>query len=220
MALAVGAALTMTVGNVFALRQSSAKRLLAYSSVAQAGYLLVGVAAAGRDPLAVPGLLVYLAVYLFMNLGAWLAVDALERQVGSDTLADWAGLGRQAVLPAAVLTGCLLSLAGFPPFGGFVGKTMLIGAALGAGWGWLAVVLVLNTALSFYYYVRLIQPLYVQAGTGRPHAAGVARRAADPGRGHPAHRGAPRSLGHARPKRRPAVRAGRRAVIAHCTERR
>ncbi|MDQ2809212.1 MAG: NADH-quinone oxidoreductase subunit N [Chloroflexota bacterium] len=171
-ALAAGAALTMTVGNVFALRQTSAKRLLAYSSIAQAGYLLVGVAAAGRDPLAVPGLLVYLAVYLFMNLGAWLAVDALERQVGSDTLADWAGLGRQSVLAAAVLTACLLSLAGFPPFGGFIGKTMLIGAALGAGWGWLAVVLVLNTALSLYYYVRLIQPLYLQAGADRPHAAG------------------------------------------------
>ncbi len=176
--LAVLAAVTMTVGNVFALQQTSAKRLLAYSSIAQAGYLLVGVAAAGRDPLAVPGLLLYLAVYLFMNLGAWLAVDSLEREVGTDTLTALAGLGRQRVLPAAVLTGCLLSLAGFPPFGGFVGKTMLLGAALGAGWGWLAVVLAGNTALSLYYYVRLIQPLYLQAGAIRgPFAAPPALRA-------------------------------------------
>jgi len=160
--LAVLAALTMTLGNVFALRQSNAKRLLAYSSIGQAGYLLVGVAAAGRDPLAVPGLLVYLAVYLFMNLGAWLAVDALERGSGSVHIADLAGQGRQSPLAAAVLTLCLLSLAGFPPLGGFVGKTMLLGAALGAHWDWLAIVLVANTALSLYYYVRLIEPLYLR----------------------------------------------------------
>lgn len=155
------AALTMTAGNLLALRQTSVKRLLAYSSIAQAGYLLVGVAAAGRDVLAVPGMLLYLAVYLFMNLGAFLSVDAIERQLGSDTLRHFAGLGRRLPLPAVVLMLSLLSLAGFPPLGGFVGKTMLFGAALGAGWVWLAVVMGANVALSLFYYVRVIEPLYL-----------------------------------------------------------
>ncbi|MDQ6747279.1 MAG: NADH-quinone oxidoreductase subunit N [Candidatus Dormibacteraeota bacterium] len=165
------AALTMTVGNLFALRQRSAKRMLAYSSIGQAGYLLVGVAAAGRDRLAIPGLLLYLAVYLFMNLGAFLAVDALERRVDTDSLDQWAGLGRRLPIAAAALTLCVLSLAGFPPFGGFVGKTMLFGAALGAGWTWLALVMAAIVALSLVYYVRLIEPLYLRAPQGTVLAA-------------------------------------------------
>lgn len=164
--LAVLAAVTMTVGNIFAMRQASAKRLLAYSSIGQAGYLLVGVAAAGRDPLGTPGLLFYLAIYLFMNLGAFLAVDAIERQTGSDDIRGFAGLGRQLPFSAALLALCLLSLAGFPPLGGFVGKTMLFGAALGAGWTWLAVVMAGNVALSLFYYVRVLEPLYLRAPTG------------------------------------------------------
>lgn len=159
-AMAILATLTMTVGNLFALRQTSAKRLLAYSSIAQAGYLLVGVAAAARDELAVPGLLLYLAVYLFMNLGAFLAVDAIERQVGSDDLDHFVGLGKRLPVSAAVLGISLLSLAGFPTLGGFVGKTMLFGAALAAGWIWLAVIMAVNVAVSFFYYIRVIKPLY------------------------------------------------------------
>ncbi len=156
------AALTMTVGTVLALRQTSVKRLLAYSSIGQVGYVLVGVAAAGRDPLAVPGMLLYLLVYLFMNLGAFLAVEAVERQVGSDELPQFAGLGRRLPVAAAVLSVCLLALAGFPPFGSFVGKTMLFGAAIGAGWTWLAVVMGLNTALSLFPYVRVLEPMYLR----------------------------------------------------------
>ncbi len=148
--VAVLAALTMILGNVLALRQTSVKRLLAYSSIGQVGYLLVDVAAAGDDALAVPGLLFYLAVYLFMNLGAFLAVDAIERHIGPDDLSHFAGLGRRTVVPALVLALCLLSLAGFPPLGGFVAKTMLFGAALGAGWLWLAVATAIVTALSLF----------------------------------------------------------------------
>jgi len=161
--MAVLAALTMTVGNLFALRQTSAKRLLAYSSIAQAGYLLVGVATATRDPLAMPGLLFYLAVYLFMNLGAFLSVDSIERRTGTDNLGNFTGLGWRLPLSTLVLTICLLSLAGFPPLGGFVGKTMLFGAVLGAGWTWLAVIMGANIALSLYYYVRVIEPLYLHS---------------------------------------------------------
>ncbi len=164
--IALLAALTMTTGNLFALRQTSVKRLLAYSSIAQAGYLLVGVAAAGRDPLAVPGLLLYLVVYLCMNLGAFLAVDAVERQVGSDAIERFAGLGRALPVPGLILALCLLALAGFPPFGSFVGKAMLFGAALGAGWTWLAVALAANSALSLFPYVRVLQQLYLRPWPG------------------------------------------------------
>lgn len=163
--IAVLAALTMTVGNVFALRQTSVKRLLAYSSIAQAGYLLVGVAAAQRDPLGVPGLLLYLVVYLFMNLGAFLAVDGIERQTGTDDIESLGGLGRRMPILAGTLGLALLSLAGIPPLGGFIGKTVLFGAALGSGWFWLVVVMGLNVALSLYYYLRVLNPLYLQAGT-------------------------------------------------------
>lgn len=160
--VAVLAAITMTVGNIFALRQSSVKRLLAYSSISQVGYILIGIAAAERSGLAVAGALLYLAVYLFMNVGAFLCVDAIERQTGSDDRKVFAGLGRRMPVPAAVLTLCLLSLAGFPPLGAFVGKTMLFGAAIAAGWTWLAIVMLLNVALSLFYYVRVIEPLYLQ----------------------------------------------------------
>ncbi len=160
--LAVLAGVTMTVGNVFALRQQSAKRMLAYSSIGQAGYLLVGIAAAGRDPLALPGTLLYLAVYLFMNLGAFLAVDALERQTGSDMIDELQGVGARLPLSGAVLGLSLLSLAGIPPLGGFVGKTMLFGAALGAGWNGLAVIMAVNVALSLFYYVRFLEALYLR----------------------------------------------------------
>lgn len=150
--LAVLSAVTMTVGNVFALRQASVKRLLAYSSIAQGGYLLVAVAA-GRDALAIPALLFYLAAYLFMNIGAFLAIDAIERETGSEALDD---------LPVAsiVLAFCVLSLAGFPPFAGFVGKVTLFGAAFGAGWTWFAVLMAINTALSLYPYARVLERLY------------------------------------------------------------
>lgn len=163
--VAILAAITMTVGNLFALLQTSVKRLLAYSSIGQAGYLLVGVAAAARDELAVPGLLLYLSVYLFMNLGAFLAVDAIERQAGSDDLDHFAGVGKRLPISAGTLTLSLLSLAGFPPFGGFIGKTVLFGAAMGAGWVWLALIMGANTALSLYYYVRVIEPIYLRSST-------------------------------------------------------
>lgn len=166
--IAVLAVITMTVGNLFALRQSSLKRLLAYSSIAQVGYILVGVAAAERSALAVPGALLYLAVYLFMNLGAFLAADAIERQLKSDDIAKLAGLGRRLPLTAAVLAVCLLSLAGFPPFGGFIGKTYLFGAALAAGWTWLAIIMLVNVAVSLFYYVRVLEPMYLRSSADKP----------------------------------------------------
>lgn len=166
--MAIMAAVTMTVGNIFALRQTSLKRLLAYSSIAQVGYILVGIAAAERSPLAIPGALLYTAIYLCMNLGAFLAADAIERHLKSDDIAKLAGLGRRLPLPAAVLAICLLSLAGFPPFGGFIGKTYLFGAALGAGWAWLAIVMLVNVAVSLFYYARVLEPMYLRSSPDKP----------------------------------------------------
>src|SRR5260370_5501823 len=103
-----------------------------------------------------------------MNLGALLGVEAIERQEQSDDIRRFAGLGRHLPLSAAVLALCLLSLAGFPPFGGFIGKTYLFGAALGAGWTWLAIVMLLNVALSLFYYVRVLEPMYLRSSTGKP----------------------------------------------------
>ena len=165
---AILAALTMTVGNVFALRQTSIKRLLAYSSIGQVGYMLVGVAAAQRSSLALSGMLVYLAVYLFMNLGAFLAVDAIERQLRSDDIGHLPGLVRRLPVTAAVLAICLLSLAGFPPFGGFIGKTMLFSAAIDTGWTWLTIIMFVNVAISLFYYVRVLEPMYLRSSTGKP----------------------------------------------------
>jgi NADH-quinone oxidoreductase subunit N len=97
-----------------------------------------------------------------MNLGAFLAVDGIERQMGTDELDSFTGLGWHLPLSGAVLTVSLLSLAGFPPLGGFLGKAMLLGAALGRGWTWLAVLMGTNVTLSLYYYVRVFEPLYLR----------------------------------------------------------
>ncbi len=113
-----------------------------------------------RDDLGVPALLFYLLVYVFMNLGAFVSIDALERTLGNDEIDSFSGAARTLPLASATLAVSALALAGFPPFGSFAAKSMLFGAALGGRQSWLAIVLALNTALSLYYYLRLIQPLY------------------------------------------------------------
>ena len=165
--IAVLAALTMSVGNLVALRQSDMKRLLAFSSIAQAGYLLIGLAAYGRDALAIPGMLAYLAVYLVMNLGAFLVVAAVGQTIGSDEVRHYAGLARRMPFAAAVLAITLLALAGIPPMGSYVGKAMLLAAAIGAGFAWLAVVAAVNTAISVVYYLRVLEAAYLHPS---PHA--------------------------------------------------
>lgn len=124
--LAVVAAATMTVRNLAALRQARLKPLLAWSSIAQAGYLLMALSVAGRTPAAAPALGYYLAAYLFMNLGVFAVVAQVERALGTDALAAFRGLGRRAPWPAAALALCLFSLAGIPPLAGFAGKVALL----------------------------------------------------------------------------------------------
>lgn len=164
--IAAAALLTMSLGNLAALRQDRLKRLLAYSSIAQAGYLLLGVAVAGRTPGAIAAVAYYLAAYLFMNLGAFAVVGQLERAVGTDEVAAVRGLGRRAPWPAAVLALCLLSLAGIPPLAGFAGKVLLLMEAVDGAMTWLAAVAAVNFTVALYYYVRIVAEMYLQ----RPEA--------------------------------------------------
>jgi len=148
------AAVTMVVANLIALVQPSVKRMLAYSSVAHAGYLLVAVTAANE--MAAAGLLFYLLVYTLMNIGAFAVVLSVSRQSEENQrIEDYAGLGLKQPVLAVVLTIFLLSLAGFPGTAGFMGKIYLLQGAVDAELWTLAVILVLATVLSYYYYLRV-----------------------------------------------------------------
>jgi len=153
--VAILATTSMIWGNLAALPQRNVVRLLAYSAVAQAGYFLLGVVAIGRSPLALQSLVVFAAAYAAMNLGAF----AIVARAGRD-LAALSGFGRSAPWAGAALVVFLLSLVGVPPLAGFGGKLLLFGAALDAGYGWLAVVAILNSVLSLAVYLRIIVPLY------------------------------------------------------------
>lgn len=159
--LAVLAAFTMTAGNVAALWQKDVKRLLAYSSVAQAGYILAGIAVG--TSLGLEAVLFYVLAYLFMNLGAFGVVMALSGQGEGETLEDLAGLARRAPVLAGLLALFAFSLLGIPWTGGFVGKLLIFEAALEAGWAWLAVFIAVNTGISAYYYFLLIRQMYLRS---------------------------------------------------------
>ncbi len=153
------AALTMTVGNLVALWQQNIKRLLAYSSIAQAGYVLVGVVAA--SPRGVTAVLLYLAAYVLTNLGAFAAVIAFSNHTGSDDIEDYAGLSKRAPALALVLLISLLSLGGIPPTAGFIGKLYLFSAAIEGGLLWLAIAGVINSVISLAYYWKVIRAMYI-----------------------------------------------------------
>jgi NADH-quinone oxidoreductase subunit N len=161
------AAVTMTVGNVVALAQQNLKRMLAYSSIAHVGYMLVGVVAGGA--LGNGSVLFYLLIYTFTTAGAFGALVLLER-AGHEAvrLEDFGGLATRHPMLAAALSIFLLSLVGIPPTAGFVGKFYLFGAAVKAGYVWLAVVGVLNSAVAAYYYLRLIVYMYMREPEGAP----------------------------------------------------
>jgi len=185
MAIFIGilGAVTATVGNTAAFVQTNIKRLLAYSSIAHAGYMLcaLSVLVAHNSVLTSTGglnapvqvLLLYLAVYLFMNLGAFTAAAVVQRHTGSEQLADYAALGRRAPFLAAAMACCLLSLVGLPPFGGFIAKFNLLALLVqNGGWGWWLVVAIgINTILSLYYYMRVIKVMYLTPGDQGSFAA-------------------------------------------------
>ncbi|WP_329138911.1 NADH-quinone oxidoreductase subunit N [Streptomyces sp. NBC_01476] len=155
--LAVLAAASMTLGNLAAFFQTSVKRLLAYSTVSQAGYLLMALAVATRSGLAQRGLLFYLAAYALTNLGVFAVVTELPH---ARALQDYRGLGRRRPGLAAVLVICLLGLVGTPPTGVFLGKLEVFSAAVDGGRTWLAVLAVVNTVASLFYYLRWLGPVF------------------------------------------------------------
>jgi NADH-quinone oxidoreductase subunit N len=153
--LAFVAATSMIIGNLLAIVQSSVKRLLAYSGIAQAGYILIGVLAGGRD--GVGAVLFYLFAYLFMNFGAFAMLTVLVDERGEhDRMEDLDGLGSRYPALGILMTVFMLSLAGFPPLVGFVGKFALFTAGVGAGWTWLVVIAALTSVVSVYYYLRVV----------------------------------------------------------------
>lgn len=162
LAAAVLAVLTMTFGNLAALPQKDVKRMLGYSSIAHAGYILVGVAAASES--GVRGVLFYLLAYAFMNVGAFAVASALERRGEfSTTQRDYAGLSQREPLLAVAMTVFMLSLTGMPPLVGFWGKLFVFRAAVEAGMSWLAIVGVINSAVSAFYYLGVVVQMYMRA---------------------------------------------------------
>jgi NADH-quinone oxidoreductase subunit N len=164
--IVVLAALTMTLGNLVALTQNNVKRMLAYSSIAHTGYMLVGLAAYAAGQLnGLEGLLYYGAAYSFMNLGAFAVVAALQRRAGvTSNLDTFAGLGRREPWLGVLMTLFLLSLTGIPPTAGFFAKAYVILAAVQAGGpvAILAVIAVLNAAAAAFYYLRVVVYMYMR----------------------------------------------------------
>jgi len=151
---------TMTLGNLTAIRQTNIKRMLAYSSIAQAGYILVGVVSIVPFTVGVHGVLLYLMAYLFTNGGVFIAVIAFSHVTNSDEISDYAGLVRRAPVLAAVMVIFFMSLAGLPPTAGFVGKLFVFGAAVQAGYYYLAIIAVLNSVISVVYYFNVIRQMF------------------------------------------------------------
>ena len=161
------AIITMTLGNIAAITQSNIKRMLAYSSIAHAGYILIGVVAG--TPRGFTAIFVYLMVYVFMQLGAFAVVTMLRREnVAGDELKDLSGLYSRYPVAAFAMLFFMLSLGGIPPTAGFMGKFWLFSAAIESGYIWLAVVAVGNSAISLYYYIRVIVYMWIKEEIAGP----------------------------------------------------
>jgi NADH-quinone oxidoreductase subunit N len=161
--------LTMTIGNITAVSQSNIKRFLAYSSIAQAGYILMGLAVfslLGRG-----AILIYLVAYLLTNLGAFAVVLFVGGETRSDSLDSYAGLSKRSPTAAAMLTIFLLSLAGLPPLAGFIGKYYVFAAAIQANFITLTIVAAINSVVAAYYYFRIIRLMYLTPAAGPAFAA-------------------------------------------------
>jgi len=159
MILAVLAILTMTVGNLIALAQKNIKRMLAYSSIAHAGYAMIGVVAFSQ--LGVASAVFYMIAYILTNLLAFGIVGIVGHATGSDDVSAYNGLGRRNSSLALAALVAFLSLAGMPPFGGFVAKFFVFAAAIQSGWIWLAVVGILNSIVGLYYYLNILKYIYL-----------------------------------------------------------
>jgi NADH-quinone oxidoreductase subunit N len=153
--------LTMTVGNLVALWQNNLKRMLAYSSIAHAGYMLMGLVVLNNNGLA--AVMIYFVVYLFMNLGAFYVVMLIANKTGTEDVEEYRGLGARAPFMMVALAAFLVSLTGLPPTAGFVGKLYLFAALINDGWIWLALAGALNSVVSLYYYVRVFRNIFLRS---------------------------------------------------------
>ena len=171
--VAVIAVLSMSLGNLAAFFQQSPRRLLAYSTISQVGYILLAVTVAGRSDIALKALLFYLAAYAVTNLGAFAVVTELPH---ARTLGDYAGLARRRPWLALTLVVCLLGLVGTPPTSVFFGKLTVFTAAIDGGYTWLAVVAVANTVASLFYYLRWIAPVFARPPSSDPATLAPAGR--------------------------------------------
>jgi NADH-quinone oxidoreductase subunit N len=166
MIIAVLSAITMTFGNVVALMQNNIKRLFGYSSVAQAGYLMVGLATVGMTSDANiidgrSGLLFFLMSYAVTNLGAFFAIIAITNKINSDEINDFTGMIKRAPLLVLALSFCLVSLIGLPPTGGLIAKIYIFSGAVQYGLLWLVIVAVINSAISAFYYLKIVKLMWV-----------------------------------------------------------
>ncbi|HET7088016.1 MAG TPA: NADH-quinone oxidoreductase subunit N [Anaerolineae bacterium] len=167
--ISILAVLTMTLGNLLAIPQRNIKRLLAYSSIAQAGYVLIGVASARSGANAVFGpasALFYLGVYVLTNIAAFVVVEVVTNETGTENLYEMAGLSKRSFWLALGLMMAMLSLGGVPPLAGFFAKFYVFQAAVGSGLVWLAIVGVLNAIVGLYYYLIVIRVIFVDPGQG------------------------------------------------------
>ena len=156
--------LTMTIGNLCALNQKNLKRMLAYSGIAHAGYMLMGLAVLTQEGLS--AILFYVVVYLIMNLGAFLVIAMIANITGNEDIDDYRGLAwRGAIVPAVCLAIFLFSLTGLPPFAGFIGKFLLFAAVIKQGGAFvvLALVAILNSVVSLYYYAKVVKVMFLDA---------------------------------------------------------
>ena len=162
---AILAAVGMTLGNIVAIPQTNIKRMLGYSSIAQAGYLLVGLATMGFSPVADilgrSSILFFLAAYALTNMGAFIAIIAISNKLNSDLIDDYSGMGKRAPLLALALTLCLISLIGIPPAAGFMAKFYIFSAAVKHNLLWLVIIAVLNSVISAYYYLRVVKVMWL-----------------------------------------------------------
>jgi NADH-quinone oxidoreductase subunit N len=158
--IAVLSVLTMTVGNLVALWQTNAKRMLAYSSIAHAGYILMAVAV--MNDIGTAAVMIYFFVYMIMNLGAFFAVMLISNEIDSDEIEDYTGFGYRSPVLGIALVIFLISLTGLPPTAGFIGKYFVFGAVIDSGLIWLAVVGILNSVVSLYYYMKIVRNMFVR----------------------------------------------------------
>lgn len=162
---AILSALSMTVGNIIAISQSNIKRMMGYSSIAQAGYLLVGLAALGlAGPKESPGIssiLFFLASYTATNLAAFIAIIAISNRINSDQITDYSGMVKRAPLLAICLALSMISLIGIPPTAGFIAKVYIFNTAVQQGLAWLVVIGVINSVISAYYYLRIVKMMFL-----------------------------------------------------------